>query len=95
MGYRVSEWQGTPNPNAMKCLVEPATSSALATGGVRAYRTPDAARDDPLGRALMSVEGVTNVLIHDGWITIGKAPGASWRAVKAGVERACGTHAEP
>jgi len=33
------------------------------------------------------VAGVTNVLISGDWVTVSKSPGASWREIKAGVER--------
>ncbi|MFO0784985.1 MAG: NifU N-terminal domain-containing protein [Phycisphaerales bacterium] len=83
------EFQETPNPGAIKCLLEPAIAP-LAPGraGPRSYRSAAAASSDPLAARLFEVAGVENVLIATDWITIGKSPSASWKTVKKDVERA-------
>ncbi len=86
MPYAVTEFQSTPNPNALKCVLDrPLRPAAEA---LRSFRTADQARNDPLGRALMAVPGVSSVLLSDSWLTINKTPDARWPAVKSGVERA-------
>lgn len=84
MAYRIVEFQETPNPNALKALVDPSP----APDAPRSYRVPAQAAGDPLAAALFSVPGVTNVLIHDGWISVGKQPDAPWRTIREGVRRA-------
>ncbi len=83
MPYRVTSFEPTPNPNALKCLVEPSPASTP-----RSYFNRAQAADDPLADSLFAVDGVTNVLIHTAFITVCKRPDAAWRAVRAGVERA-------
>ncbi|HYE63210.1 MAG TPA: NifU N-terminal domain-containing protein [Phycisphaerales bacterium] len=85
MGYDVVEFQDTPNPNALKCVLDrppPAGGS-----GIRSYQTAEAAAGDPLGAAMMGVPGVVGVLIGAGWVTVSKAPAAEWKAIKAGVKK--------
>ena len=82
MGYRVKVFQETPNPNAVKCVLDRRTGDRA-----RSYFRAEQAAGDALGAALFSVAGVTNVLINGDWVTIGKRPEASWREVRAGVER--------
>jgi hypothetical protein len=83
MSYRVKKYQETPNPNAIKCVLD-----RKAGEGMRSYFSAQAAAADPLGSALFKVDGVTNVLIGGEWITVSKRSDAGWREVKAGVERA-------
>lgn len=87
MGRRVVCFEETPNPNALRCVLDGAVGE-----GVRSYRSADAARDDPLAAALFAVPGVTNVYINVDWLTVNKLPDASWRVVKAGVRKAIARH---
>lgn len=75
-------FEETPNPNAVKAILDRSPGAAP-----RAYRSADAAKDDPLGSALMAGAGVTNVLIHDGWVSVGKSPGAAWKDVKKFIKQ--------
>ena len=87
MPYKVIDFQETPNPNALKCVLD----ASPAPDGPRSYvKSGPAASADPLGAALMAIPGIHNVLIHHGWITIGKSPDASWKSVKTAVQRALG-----
>lgn len=75
-------FEPTPNPNAIKCVVDPASidlGPADPDLGIRSYFNADAARDadDPLAHALFAIPGVANLLIHTAFITVGKSPGAS------------------
>ncbi len=85
MGYRVKSFQETPNPNAVKCLLD----RRIADQSRSFFKAADAA-GDPLGSALFSVAGVTNVLISGDWITVSKRAEAGWREVKAGVVKVLG-----
>ncbi|MEL6740075.1 MAG: NifU N-terminal domain-containing protein [Planctomycetota bacterium] len=82
MPYRITRVERTPNPNAIKCLVEP------GPGSIRSYFNADQARGDPLASALFALEGVTNVLIHEHFISINKAPDADWPPLKRAIEQA-------
>ncbi|GJQ30061.1 MAG: hypothetical protein HBSAPP03_19450 [Phycisphaerae bacterium] len=81
MPYSVLEFQTTPNPHAVKVVVRPSPAPTRP----RSYRAPPSHADDPLAAAIMAVPGVIHLLIHDGWITVGKSPSAAWPAVRAGV----------
>lgn len=88
------QFQETPNPHAIKCVVGsplPAlTPASPATGGgdgLRSYASREAAERDPIARALFSIEGVVGVLVGEGWVTIRKAPVASWGALRPSISR--------
>ena len=83
MGLTITQYQETPNPNALKCLL-----SGSAGAGIRSFRGPVEAANDPIGTALFGVKGVTSLLINDRWIAVNKSPSADWASVKRGVERA-------
>ena len=82
MSYRVKKFQDTPNPNALKCVLD-----RRAGDKARSFFPAADAAADPLGAALFSVTGVTNILINGDWITVSKRPEAQWREIKEGVER--------
>ena len=87
MPLSVTAFESTPNPNAIKCMVSPPTGER-----VRSYFNPDQAAGDELARALFAIPGVTNVLIHTSFITVGKAPGSPWAPVKAHIKRVLREH---
>ena len=89
MPYAITEFIDTPNPNALKCVLD---LSPAPSGAMRSYARarPDAAppTTDPLGVALMAIPSLDSVLIHDGWITIVKRADAPWAGVKKAVAAA-------
>ncbi len=85
MPIRVVKFQETPNPNAVKCLLD-----RRAAESSRSYFDASAAREDPIGSRLFAIDGVRNVLIHADWITVGKAPESDWPRIKREVERVLG-----
>jgi hypothetical protein len=91
MSYTIVEFQPTPNPNALKCILDrplqPVPSAPAERPALRSFRSAAEASGDPLGKALLDVPGITSVLISDGWVTINKAPGTSWPAIKKDVQR--------
>jgi len=91
MGYRVREFQETPNPGAVKIVLEGPISPLEGQGGTpRSYRSAESAAIDPLAARLFRVAGVENVLISTDWLTVGKKPEATWKSVKSAVEKALG-----
>lgn len=79
---RVRSFQPTPNPNALKCVLD-----RPIDGPIRSYRTPVEVGSDPLAVALFGVPGVSAVLISGEWLTVNKSPDADWASVKSGVQR--------
>ena len=90
MPYTVVEFQETPNPNAIKCVLDRDVAAAP-----RSYFSKEQGALDPLASSLFALEGVTNVLILGNFVTVSKSPGASWKSLKAGVERVLKAASEP
>lgn len=80
MPWTVTEFEDTPNPNAMKCWLDGAISD-----GPRSFRDAASAADHPIARALFERAGVTSVLLLGDWLTVNKKPSARWPAVKKAV----------
>jgi len=85
MNLRVIKAEATPNPLATKFMLA-APVAPLAGTTMRAYRSPEAAKADPLGAALMAIGGVTSVLIGDSWLTINRAATADAKSIAKSVE---------
>lgn len=73
-------FETTPNPNAIKCVIE----TGDAARPVRSYFNAPQADEagDELASALFAIGGVTNVLIHTAFVTIGKSADATWAPIK-------------
>ena len=84
---RVTEYVTTPNPHAIKCVLDAALPALESADKVRSYRDATSAAADPVAAKLFAIDGVRNVLIVGNWVTVGKAPEATWKAVKASVEK--------
>ena len=82
MPYRITEFQPTPNPNALKCILDQPISP-----GPRSFLNAGAAAEDPLARALFEVEGVTCILMNGGWMTVNKRAEMAWSKVKPAIVR--------
>ena len=77
MGFRVIEIQSTPNPNALKFVLDrPVVSQPLS------YFNAAAAVGDPLASKLFEIDGVTSLLLLGDFITINKSPDAPWDDIK-------------
>ncbi len=86
MPYRVLRYEETPNPNALKCVLD-----ATVAPGPRSHRTRDTATSDPTAQAIFAIDGVTSLLFSEGWMTINKSPATSWKSVKSALERVLAT----
>lgn len=89
MPYRVIRFEDTPNPNAVKCVLDQPVLPPDAP--LRSYRAAAEAEADPLARLLFASQPpgvITTLLITPLWITVNKAPSAEWPAVREGVRRA-------
>ncbi|MGH7242197.1 MAG: NifU N-terminal domain-containing protein [Phycisphaerales bacterium] len=88
MPYRVREFQETPNPGAVKVVLDGPISPLEGHTAPRSYRSAESASKDPLAARLFQVTGIENVLIASDWLTVGKNPDATWKSVKNAVEKA-------
>ena len=81
-GFQVIEFEMTPNPNAVKCVLDRPISD-----GTRSFLSAEAAESDPIARALFGEAGATNVLFGGGWLTVSKRPEDSWGTVKRRIRK--------
>jgi Fe-S cluster biogenesis protein NfuA len=75
---KISEIEGTPNPNAMKFILK----EPLTWGITRSYDNAEQAEDDALASALFDIEHVTNVFYVDHWITVTQDGAADWHELQ-------------
>ncbi|HEU0079225.1 MAG TPA: NifU N-terminal domain-containing protein [Longimicrobiaceae bacterium] len=79
------KFENTPNPQAGKFTV----GRTLVEGRHgRTYDSAEAAEGDPLAAALMALEGVRSVFIVADFVTVTKAPEASWGELAPRVQDA-------
>ena len=78
MGYRVIEIQPTPNPNALKFVLDRQVSQQPLS-----FFNAAAATDYPLAKRLFEIAGVSSLLLLGDFITINKSPGGDWDDIKS------------
>lgn len=89
MPYEVREFQETPNPASVKCVLDrPVAPLTTPRAGPRSYRSAADAAADPIASRLFGVSGVETVLIADTWLSVNKAPGVAWKTLKPALQRA-------
>ena len=77
MGYRVIEIQPTPNPNALKFVLDRSVSEQPLS-----FFNASAAKDHPLAKRLFEIAGVSTLLLLGDFITINKSPDAGWDDIR-------------
>lgn len=82
MPFTIVRYETTPNPNALKCILDRPISA-----GPRSFLNAAMAAGDPLAAALFREAPITTLLMNGGWMTINKKPDVEWRSVKPKVER--------
>ena len=65
----------TPNPNAMKFSV------GAPVGGPSTF-VAGAPTDDPMATEILAIAGVTSMFMTADFVTISKAPDASWESIE-------------
>jgi len=80
MGFSVAEIQPTPNPNALKFVLDRPVADQPAS-----FFDADAARQHPLASKLFAIPGVCSLLLLGDFITVNKRPDANWAQIKRGV----------
>ncbi len=73
MGFTVCEIQQTPNPNALKFIVDQSISDTPVS-----FLTPGQGAAHPLASQLFAIEGVTSLLLLGNFVTVNKRPSAKW-----------------
>jgi NFU1 iron-sulfur cluster scaffold homolog, mitochondrial len=87
VGFEVKEIQPTPNPNALKFVLDGTVSAQPAS-----FFKPEQAKDHALGAKLMAVAGVSHVMLLSDFVTIGKQPQARWSDIKKTVTQILASH---
>jgi hypothetical protein len=86
MGINVSDIQPTPNPNALKFVLDRSVSERPAS-----FFNAGSAKDHPLASKLFAVSGVSSLLLLGDFITVNKTPDAAWPSIKRGVREVLAT----
>ena len=80
MSFEVVEIQPTPNPNAVKFVLNSPISDRPVS-----FLHAGAAKDHPLATKLFAIPGVTNLLLLGDFVTVNKEPSARWDKIQAQV----------
>lgn len=87
MPRRITDFESTPNPNAIKCNLD-----APVHEGSASFRSPEQATAHPLANAVFQTQGVTNILLCNDWITVCRQPGTPWAPIKRALRDALDAH---
>jgi len=83
MPHSITQFQPTPNPNALKCILDRPLPDPP-----RSFRSAADAASDPLAASLFAIPGVTNLLLSGQWLTVNKQADSDWTPIKKAVQRA-------
>src|SRR5829696_7357889 len=78
MAFRIREIQPTPNPNAVKVILDRPVSDQPTS-----FFNAGAAEGHPLATRLFAIPGVSSLLLLGDFITINKSPGGDWDDIKS------------
>ncbi|MCA9294881.1 MAG: NifU N-terminal domain-containing protein [Phycisphaerales bacterium] len=81
MSFRITRYESTPNPNALKCWLDQPISDHP-----QSFLNADMARDHALAAALFDTGVITTLLFNGNWMTINKSPATVWPTAKRRVE---------
>jgi NFU1 iron-sulfur cluster scaffold homolog, mitochondrial len=82
MAFRVLEVQPTPNPNAMKFVLDRPIAEQPTS-----FLNAEAARGDSLAGRFFAIPGVSSLLLLGDFITVNKTADASWADIGDQVQR--------
>jgi NFU1 iron-sulfur cluster scaffold homolog, mitochondrial len=82
MGFEVKEVQSTPNPNALKFVLD----RAIAPQPISFFKAESAAAHS-LAARLFKIGGVASLLLLGDFVTVNKQPQAKWSAITKKVRK--------
>ncbi len=82
MGFSVIEVQPTPNPNAMKFVLDGQVSEDSLS-----FFNAAAGKAHPLASKLFGIAGVASLLLLGNFVTVNKTPSAKWTAITPKVKK--------
>ncbi len=81
MDFRVLDVQVTPNPNALKFILDnPCSENSIS------FLNPEEGTGHPLAEKLFAIRGVASLLLLGDFITVNKVPSANWSDIRPAVE---------
>jgi hypothetical protein len=80
--YEVREVQPTPNPNALKFVLD-----RMIADRPTSFLDPDSGKDHPIASLLFAIPGVSSLLMLGDFVTVSKRPDARWAEIKSKVEQ--------
>ncbi len=84
LGYMIRDIENTPNPLARKLIVDP------SPGRIVSVFDASKGSDDPLASAILSCDGVTNVLVHTDFVSVCFTRETRWATLKGQIGKAIG-----
>ena len=81
MSFEILEVQPTPNPNALKFVLNRAIAEQPTS-----FFNSESAKSHPVASALFSIPGVTSVLLLGDFVTVNKRPDVKWNAITPRVK---------
>jgi hypothetical protein len=85
MSFRVLEIQPTPNPNAVKFILDRAIVDQPTS-----FFSAESAKGNLLAEQLFAIDGVCSVLLLGDFVTVNKTPGARWDQITPRVTAVLG-----
>jgi hypothetical protein len=80
MSFRVREVQQTPNPNALKFILDKEIADRPTS-----FFNAGSAISHPVATRLFGIKGVSSVLLLGDFVTINKSPQARWADIQKNV----------
>ncbi|MBV8780030.1 MAG: NifU N-terminal domain-containing protein [Phycisphaerae bacterium] len=85
MPYRVTAVDPTPNPNAMKFMLDRPISVDSES-----FLDSSAANENELAKALFAIDGVAGLLFLGDFVTVNKTPAGAWKQITPRVKKVLG-----
>ncbi|HEX4792870.1 MAG TPA: NifU N-terminal domain-containing protein [Humisphaera sp.] len=82
MGFTVKDVQPTPNPNAMKFVLDRVIAPQPAS-----FFGASAAAAHPIASRLFEVSGVASLLLLGDFVTVNKQPQAKWPPITSKIKK--------
>jgi hypothetical protein len=82
MPFSVRDIQSTPNPNALKFVLDRIISREPAS-----FFNAEAAAGHPIAIRMFAIPGVASVLLLGDFVTVNKTPAARWKPIRERVRR--------
>jgi hypothetical protein len=82
LAFAVKEAQSTPNPNAVKFVLDRPICDRPTS-----FVNAASAQDHPVASRLFAIQGVSSVLMLGDFVTVNKSPDAVWSEIASKVKQ--------